>query len=112
MRALSMPLLVLTLSCRPDEDRCPCEPDTVPDDSAVSADCDPSSYPLGDNQFPGWSDLWPEFVDYDSGDLTLIESSQYRAGELYPPYDGDMRGADIACLDVLLAGVDRGVYGQ
>ncbi len=81
-------------------------------DFNVSGDCNDSYYPPGDNVYPSWGTLETQFVDAANGDLELIETSAYRDDGLYPPYDQEMRGADIACLNVLLEGVDTGVHGE
>ena len=78
----------------------------------VMADVNEANYPAEGNEYPSLEVLQSQFVDAEGDDLTLIESSAYRAGGAHPPTDGEMRGADIECLDVLLEGVDRGVYGS
>jgi hypothetical protein len=78
----------------------------------VLADVNEDIYPEGGNEYPTLEVLQTQFVDAAADDLTLVENSAYRSGGLHPPTDGDMRGADIECLDVLLEGVDRGVYGS
>jgi len=81
-------------------------------DHNVAADCASYLYPAGANDYPSWPALRSQFVDVDADELELIEGSDYRADGLFPPYDQDLRGADIACLDVLLEGVDTGVHGE
>ncbi len=81
-------------------------------DFNVGADCNAHYYPADDNTYPSWATLQTQFVDVAADDLELIETSAFRSDGLYPPYDQDMRGADIACLNVLLEGVDTGVHGE
>ena len=81
-------------------------------DFNVAADYPASSYPDLSNHYPSSSELAKELVDVEGGDYGLIEGSAYRAGGDQAPSDGEMRGADVACLDEVLAGVDDGVHGE
>jgi hypothetical protein len=57
------------------------------------------------NDYPTLSALHDEFEDARGGNLRLVAESKYRAGALLPPYDGAMRGADVAKVDCFLGGV-------